>query len=57
MIKYSHTSLFRGYVSVKAEPEGIKEPYSGRYGKGYTVKHHNPKSTNYALISYYIERN
>ena len=52
--KLHHTALTRGYVSVKSE--GIREDYNGRYGKGYTVKTHNPKSTRYCLISYCIEQ-
>lgn len=50
---YHHTALTRGYVSVK-ETEGIKERYSGRFGTGYTVKRHNPNSTFYCYIDYYV---
>lgn len=49
-----HTSLSCGYVSVK-EKDGIIEPYSGRFGKGFTVKEHNEHSSKYCLITYYIE--
>lgn len=52
--KEHHTALIRGYVSVKVS-HGICTPYNGRFGKGYTVKRHNPSSTRYALITYYIE--
>lgn len=52
--KFHHSALCRGYVSVKAT-EGIREKYEGRFGKGYIVKRHNPESTQYCLISYYIE--
>lgn len=48
-----HSALHSGYVSVKAE-EGIKEPYSGRFGEGYTIKRHNPDSTQYCIIEYWI---
>lgn len=51
--KYHHTSLTRGYVSVKDE-NGIKEPYKGRFGVGYTVKRNNPDSTRFCYIDYYI---
>lgn len=51
---YHHTSLARGYVSVKSE--GIKEPYKGKFGTGYTIKKHNPHSTRYCYILYYIEK-
>lgn len=44
--KLHHTALTRGYVSVKSE--GVKEIYSGRYGKEYTIKTHNPNSTSIA---------
>lgn len=50
---YHHTSLCRGYVSVKAE-DGIRQPYKGRFGKGFTVKKHNPNSTLYCYIEYWI---
>ena len=53
--KYHHTSLTRGYVSVKAH-DGIKEPYKGRFGEGYTIKRHNPRSTSYCFIEYYITK-
>ena len=49
-----HTALARGYVSVKCL-EGIKESYQGRFGTGYTVKKHNPKSTYYCVIEYWVE--
>lgn len=51
--RYHHTALTRGYVSVK-ETNGIKEPYKGKFGKGYTVKRHNSNSTFYCYIDYYI---
>lgn len=52
--RYHHTSLFRGYVSKKRYPDGLKEAYKGRFGKGYTIKYHNPNSTMYAFVEYYI---
>lgn len=48
-----HTALCRGYVSKKAT-EGIRELYNGKFGEGYTVKTHNPNSTRYCYISYYV---
>lgn len=33
---FHHTALCKGYVSVKCQ-NGIKEPYNGRFGKGYTI--------------------
>ena len=48
-----HTALCRGYVSVK-ETEGIKELYNGKFGEGYTIRRHNPQSTQYCLITYYV---
>lgn len=47
-----HTSLFRGYVSRKAEPK--VEEYSGAFGTGYVVRYPNRKSTQYSYITYYI---
>lgn len=48
-----HTALTRGYVSVK-NTEGIKEQYNGKFGTGYTVKHHNPNSTRYCFVEYWV---
>jgi hypothetical protein len=50
--KEHHTSLTRGYVKVNQQ---IKEEYNGRFGKGYTIKRHNPNSTQYCYITYYVE--
>lgn len=50
---FHHTALCKGYVSVKCQ-NGIKEPYNGRFGKGYTIKRHNPNSTRFCFISYYL---
>lgn len=49
--KYHHTSKSFGYVGVN---ERIIEPYSGRFGKGYIIKKHNPHSTRFYLKEYYI---
>lgn len=50
-----NTALTSGYVSVKL---GMTKPeeYKGRFGKGYTVKSHNPESTRYCYITYYTEK-
>lgn len=49
--KYHHTALKRGYHTTK----GVTvKSYCGQFGEGYTVEHHNHKSTNYYCISYYI---
>lgn len=54
-IKQHHTSLFRGYVSRRRKDENITAaPYSGKFGKGYTVNYPNYHSTNYSYITYYI---
>lgn len=53
MVKEHHTALCRCYVSVK-EDLGIIEPYSGRFGRGFTIKMHNPQSTLYARKAYYV---
>lgn len=52
-MKLHHTALTRGYISVK-NTDGIKETYSGKFGNGFTVKRHNPNSTRYCYIDYYI---
>lgn len=49
---FHHTALTPGYVSNKLT-DGIKTPYSGRFGTGYTIKRHNPDSTRYCFIDYY----
>lgn len=49
-----HTALNGGYISRKLK-DGIIEEYDGRFGKGYTVKKPNFKSTRYYLISYYVK--
>lgn len=54
MIKLHHIATAPGYVSVKNK-EGIKSPYKGRYGIGYTIRRHNPNSSRYCIIEYYIE--
>ena len=51
--KLHHTALCRGYVSVKVTG-GIRERYKGRFGEGFTVKTHNPNSTYYCNIAYYV---
>lgn len=50
---FHHSALTRGYVSVKCEG-GIVEKYEGKFGKGYTVKRHNPDSTRYCIVEYYV---
>lgn len=42
----------RGYQKVN---ELTVIPYSGRYGKGFTVDYNNPNSTYFKTRAYYIE--
>lgn len=54
-LKLSHTSLSRscgGYIC-----KGVTKqvPYQGRFGKGIKVFSHNPNSTRYCLVTYYID--
>lgn len=51
--KFHHNASRRGYCRVNEI--GTKEPYEGKYGKGYIVRNgrHNG-STRYESISYYI---
>lgn len=51
--KLHHTALASGYVSINAT-EGIQKPYKGKFGEGYTIRRHNPNSTRYCLITYYV---
>lgn len=41
---YHHTASDRGYIPVGKE---IKEPYKGRYGRGYVIKRNNPRSNRF----------
>lgn len=50
---YHHTSYARGYHTVK---ENTIEPYVGRFGKGYKVHYHANNTTQYHMVSYYIEK-
>lgn len=50
---YHHTSYARGYHTVK---EDTIEPYNGRFGKGYKVHYHANNTTQFHLVSYYIEK-
>ena len=52
--KLHHTAYFAGYVSRKC-PKGIKEPYYGKFGKGYTIKKPNWNSSRFSFIEYWIE--
>lgn len=50
---YHHTAYARGYHTIK---EDTIEPYAGRFGKGYKVHYHANNTTQYHMISYYIEK-
>ena len=52
IMKKSHTSYFRGYVSRKTD--GYIEPYKGRFGTGFTHKEPNRNSSVYSFITYYL---
>lgn len=47
-----HTSLMPGYLP-KDSLRWIE--YSGKFGNGYIMLRHNPKSTRYVLKDYWIE--
>lgn len=49
---FSHTSLTQGYI-----PKGTLKriPYQGKFGKGVKILTHNPNSTRYCFVSYYID--
>ena len=51
-----HTSWRRGYLSRTCDEENnIAEPYSGRFGEGYTVGTCSYDSSQYYHLSYYIK--
>lgn len=50
-IKEIKTSLSKGYIKVG---EMVVKNYSGKYGKGYKVYIHNPVSTIFCIVNYYI---
>lgn len=51
--KFHHSALARGY---QRKGTVTIEKYSGKYGKGYKVFSHNPKSTSYKNVDYYIKK-
>lgn len=51
--KEHHTSLTKGYVSVNDNEQ--PKPYKGKFGEGYTIKSHNPNSTRFCYVTYYIK--
>lgn len=48
---FHHASLARGYIRVNQE---IKEAYAGKFGTGYKLYKHNPNSSRYCIVEYYI---
>lgn len=52
-LRYHHTSKAQGYVSAKGA--GYAVPYKGRFGRGYKYYTHNPDSTYYCYVTYYVE--
>lgn len=51
-LRRHHTATKRGYVGVN---QIICEPYNKRYGEGYAVYMHNPNSTQYCYVTYYVK--
>lgn len=49
--KFHHSAFARGYVRVGHE---VKEPYSGKFGRGYKLYKNNPCSSRYCIVEYYI---
>ena len=47
-----HTSYAVGYIR-KGTLKRV--PYQGKFGKGVKVYSHNPNSTRYCFVSYYID--
>lgn len=54
IIKQSHTSFIKYYVSRKIENLPQPQPYKGKFGKGFIVLNPCYKSTRYSYITYYI---
>lgn len=50
--KEHHTSRARRYVSRKSD--GVAEPYSGKFGRGYKVYTPAWDSTTYCYVTYYV---
>lgn len=46
-----HSALERGYQTVKHDS---LIPYDGKFGYGFKRYTHNPKSTQYVIITYYV---
>lgn len=55
MVRFHHRSLVPGYVKKEFKDSGIKEPYFGKFGIGYTISRYNPDSTRYKIVDYYID--
>lgn len=53
-LKFHHTAYFRGYES-RTRKEKRVALYKGRFGCGYQVFSPNRESTQYSLVSYYVE--
>ena len=51
--KFHHITSVRGY---QKKGTVTIEKYSGSYGKGYKVSKHNPNSTRYKFVCYYIKK-
>lgn len=50
--KHHHTSRARRYVSRKSD--GVVEPYSGKFGRGYKVYTPAWDSSTYCYVTYYV---
>jgi hypothetical protein len=50
---FHHRSTDNGYVSKKIG-YGIAEKYAGHFGSGVKIRRHNPKSTQYCIVEYWI---
>ena len=51
--KLHHSALTRGY---QKKGTTTIEDYQGRYGKGYKITTHNPQSSQYKIVYYYIKK-
>lgn len=51
-LTFHHSALSRGYIRVGETKE---ETYNGRFGVGKRIYKHNPLSSRYCIIEYWVE--
>lgn len=51
-LTFHHSALSRGYIRVGETKE---ETYNGRFGAGKKIYKHNPHSTRFCIVEYWLE--